>query len=161
METQIKFPRVVQKSYLQAINIHVGKLTMKVSLVGLSTYGNGTLCCFYGKCQPVLRAQCKAQVYYVLPKDNRCTCLMIHHEHHDHEVQRGTSRTAKEIVCNVVWESLSQMENVCPHKIQMELVKKLTLVSLQCNHVTPTHHIGPEELFILLQKMYLLIQGER
>ena len=87
---------------------------------------------------------------------------MIHEGHHEHEVQRGSSRTAQEIVRNVVRESLSEMGNVGPWwKIQMELVKKLALVSLQRNHVTPTHHIGPEELSTILQQIYPLIQGER
>lgn len=86
---------------------------------------------------------------------------MIHQGEHEHEVQRGTSRTAPDKIRTLVKEILSSMGNIGPRKVQMELVKKLTLVSLQRKHVTATQQIGPEELSSLLQQMYPLIQGQR
>ena len=83
---------------------------------------------------------------------------MIHQGHHEHEVQRGISRTTQVKIHNVVYKTLSSMGNVRARKIQMEMVKKLDLVSLQR---TSTHHIGLEEISSMLQQMYPLIQAKR
>ena len=71
---------------------------------------------------------------------------MIHDGYHEHEVQRGSSRTAQEIVRNVVKESLSQMGNVGPRKIQMELVKKLALVRIRFPPCLPRMTPPPPQL---------------
>lgn len=104
---------------LQSTNVLIGNSKKKVANVPLSIESSGTINCLSCKWYLIIYAHCKAQVYYLLPKDTRYTHLVIHQGHKEHDMQRGASRI---MLYHIMGCSPQNKENMGPRKIQMELM---------------------------------------
>ena len=140
----------------------VGKSKERSSVEHGTSNRMGTLRCFYCNSVPIVLGCCPAQAYYIMPLDRRYTRLMIHQGNHNHEVQVGSSKATLENVRKLVKNAVENVDGRAgPRRIQMEVVKEISMAALMEVEVDIDACIGGLAFNNLLQQLYPLVHTTR